>query len=84
MTRYFFHVVNGSFNPDTVGIECADADEAKAQAVRAAGEMLKDLGLKVWGTNRWYMFVTDDDNRTQLKLAFDVEDLTGELGGGKS
>jgi len=79
MARYFFHVVNGSFNPDTVGIDCADADEVKEQAVRAAGEMLKDLGLKLWQTKRWYMFATDEGNRTRLKLSFDAEDLTGEL-----
>ena len=84
MPRYFFHVVNNHFIPDTVGTDCASADDVKAQAVSTAGAMLKDMGLDIWNTNRWYMFVTDEQNRTQLKLAFDAEDLTGELGGGKS
>jgi hypothetical protein len=82
--RYFFHVVNNHFIPDPTGIECATADEVKAQAVISAGSMLKEMGLDVWNTNRWYMFVTGEDNRTQLKLSFDAEDLTGELGGDKS
>jgi len=84
MPRYFFHVVNSRFIPDTEGTECATADEIKAQAIKSAGAMLKDMGLQVWTTNRWYMFVTDETSRTLLKLGFDAEDLVGELGGGKS
>lgn len=76
MSRYFFHVVNGEFLPDQVGFECATADDVKAQAVIATGEMLKDQGIKIWKTRRFYMFVTDDQNQTRLKLAFDAEDLT--------
>ena len=45
--------------------------------------MLKDQGLKIWTTNRWYMFVTDEKNETHLKLSFDAEDLRGTLSGGK-
>jgi hypothetical protein len=79
MARYFFHVVNGEFMPDTEGAECATAEDVKAQAVITAGEILREQGLKVWSTGRFYMFVADDQNRTRLKLAFDAEDLTGEL-----
>jgi uncharacterized protein DUF6894 len=79
MPRYFFHVVNGEFLPDALGVECATPDEVKAEAVIAAGEALKDQGLSVWKTGRWYMFVTDEENKTRLKLAFDAEDLTGDL-----
>lgn len=84
MPKYFFHVVNSRFIPDTEGTECATAEEVRTQAVKAAGDMLRDMGLEIWTTNRWYMFVTDETNRTLLELAFDAEDLTGELGGGKS
>ncbi len=41
--------------------------------------MLKDQGLKLWKTGRFYMFVADEQNKTRLKLAFDAEDLTGDL-----
>jgi hypothetical protein len=79
MPRYFFHVINGEFVPDEIGTECATADEVKDEAVRATGEMLKEQGLNIWKTKRFYMFVADEQNQTCLKLAFDVEDLTGEM-----
>lgn len=82
MPRYFFHVVNGSFMPDTVGHECASPDEVKAEAAKAAGAMIKEQGLTLWGTGSWIMFVCDEQNRTLLKLQLSAEDLTGALSGG--
>jgi hypothetical protein len=81
LPRYFFHVINGDFIPDSEGIECADGDQVKGEAVRIAGEMLRDQGIKLWRTGRYDMFVTDERNRTQLKLSFEAEDLTGQLSG---
>jgi hypothetical protein len=81
VTRFFFHVVNGDFIPDTVGLECADGDEVKRSAVKVAGQMLADQGLKLWRTGRYDMFVVDERNKTQLRLSFEAEDLTGELSG---
>ena len=76
MPRYFFHVINGSFIPDDTGHECKDLDEAKAVAVRTAGSMLQDQAAAVWKTRHWDMFVTDDQNRTRLKLSFKAQDLS--------
>lgn len=76
MPRYFFHVVNGKFMPDSNGLECASPEEVKATAVRAAGEMLHDQGIDLWRTGRWDMYVCDDRNRTCLKLSFSAELLT--------
>lgn len=81
MPRFFFHVVNGDFIPDTEGIECKDGAEVKRNAVRIAGDMLADQGLNAWRTGRYDMFVVDERNKTQLKLSFEAEDLTGELSG---
>ena len=72
MARYFFHVVNGAFNPAEEGVEWANADGVKAQAAKATGEMLTDQGINIWTTKRFHIFVTDEQ-----KLAFDAEDLTG-------
>ena len=80
MPQYYFHVVNGEFLPYTEGVECPTLEEAKKQAVIAAGAMLKDQGLKLWKTKRYYMFVANEKNETCLKLAFDVEDLTDGTG----
>jgi len=81
MARYFFHVVNNRLYVDGVGTECASADEVKSMAVRAAGEMLRDHGAELWQTRQWFMFVTDAENRTHLKLALEAEDLSGRLVG---
>ena len=75
MPRYFFHVINGSFLPDTVGHECQTFDQAKAEAVRAAGAMLREQGLQLWKTGQWDMYVTAEQNRTLLKLSFTAESL---------
>lgn len=42
MSRFFFHVVNGEFMPDTEGMECADGDRVKSAAVKLAGDVLRD------------------------------------------
>ncbi len=83
MPRFFFHVVNSEFMPDHVGVECPTPDAVKEEAIRAAGALIKEQGLQVWTTASWYMFVCDEQNRTHLKLAFNVEDMRGELSGGK-
>lgn len=81
MPRFFFHVVNGEFLPDTDGMECVDGDRVKSAAVKLAGDVLRDQGLKLWKTGRLDMFVVDDQNKTQLRLTFEAEDLTGTLSG---
>ena len=79
MARYFFNVSNCEFVPDASGTGCASAIEVKDQAVKAAGQSLRDQGLDIWKTGSWYMFVCDEKNRTILKLEFTSEDLTGEM-----
>lgn len=78
MPRYFFHVVNSQVLVDHSGTECASIEAARAEAIRAAGDMLKEMGGQHWHVRRWYMFVTDEANRTRLKLAFNVEDFSDE------
>ena len=40
MARFFFHVVDGQFVPDTMGIECSTQAQVKTQAIRIAGEIV--------------------------------------------
>ena len=75
MSRYYFHVVNGEFIPDTDGLECANEDEVKAEAVRITGAMIEDQGIELWNTRRFDMFVCDDKNQTRFKLSFAIEEL---------
>ena len=76
MARYFFHVINGEFLPDPTGAECETLDQVKGQAVCAAEEMLEEQALQLWRTRHWDMYVTDENNKTLLKLSFTAEDLT--------
>jgi hypothetical protein len=72
-------VIDCEFIQDTIGIECDTAADVKYQAVRVAGDMIKDQGLELWRTNRYDLFVCDEQNRTHLKLSFSAEDLTDTL-----
>ena len=78
MSKFFFHVINGEFIPDTHGIECANPDEVKDNAVRIAGEMLHDQELDLWRTGHFDMFVSDEQNKTHLRLSFVAQDLKHE------
>jgi hypothetical protein len=78
MARYFFHVVNGHMLVDRVGVDCATLREVRAEAIRAAGEMLSELGAGNGQVSQWHMFVTDAQNRTCLRLVFHVDDLSDE------
>ena len=80
MARYFFHVANGQFAPDNACTECANAQEVRSAAIEAAGDMIHEQGVGLWKTGRRYMFVCDEANNTLLRLAFEKEDLTGQLG----
>jgi hypothetical protein len=80
MARYFFHVINSEFIPDSTGLDCSTEDDAKDHAVRIAGEMLKDQGLKLWNTGHYDMFVCDEKNRTRLKLSFTAEAFSNTAG----
>ena len=44
MPRYFFHVIDSYSAPDTDGTELPDIYAAQHMAVRASGEILRDMG----------------------------------------
>lgn len=73
MPRYFFHVQDSVKSLDTEGTELADDDGARAQAIVASGEMLKDLGARFWDGAEWRMWVSDESGRTVCALRFAPE-----------
>ena len=80
MPRYFFHVDDGVHVPDLDGTECWDLDDARAQGLVAAGEMLKDVDGNFWkDLSPWTMHVTDDANRLQFSLMFAAKIPSGEV-----
>ena len=73
MPRYFFHIHDREEIIDNEGTVLANADEARAEAVRTAGAMLKDIGGRFWGEPEWRLWVTDEDDTTICALRFSVE-----------
>jgi Domain of unknown function (DUF6894) len=70
MPRYFFHVNDGANYIDEVGTELTDLTEARAQAVIAAGEALKDYAAEFWNHGDWCMNVVDENGSPVCSLRF--------------
>jgi hypothetical protein len=70
MSRYFFNVRDGTEYLDRVGTELAGPDAARAEAVRTAGAILKDLGSEFWNSGEWIMRVTDESGAAVCTLRF--------------
>lgn len=81
MPRYFFHIQDGCFDPDTIGTVLPDIYAAHVAAVRTSGEMLRDKGLKFWDDGAWAMKVHDDADRPLFTLQVAIEEH-GDLGQG--
>ena len=48
MPRYFFHTADGSRDLDREGFDCADDGAARKQAIRYAGEVMRDEPQVLW------------------------------------
>ena len=70
MPRYFFHVHDGHEIPDRDGVELSGPEEARDQAVVAAGEALRDKDGRFWNSGKWRMVVVDESGLTICTLNF--------------
>jgi hypothetical protein len=70
MPRYFFNIHDGQDIPDDTGTVCADATEARTQAVIASGALLRDWGAQFWKDADWQMHVTDEQGAPVCDLRF--------------
>jgi hypothetical protein len=68
--RYFFHVRDGAVFIDVEGTVLAGPLEARAQAIRASGAMLADLGVAFWRGTEWRMIVMAESGATICSLCF--------------
>jgi hypothetical protein len=60
MARYFFHVCDGTFVLDDVGVELPDITTAQKTAIQLTAEILKDGMLgPLWNELCWRVEVTD-------------------------
>ena len=58
--RYFFNERNGDLRVDNDGLEFNSINEARVEAVRYAGEVLRDHPTLVWTGDDFRVEVTDE------------------------
>jgi len=76
MPRYFFHVIDGTSEPDETGTELPDIYAAQAQGVRLSAEILQEIGAQFWNGTDWRLEVTDEHDQIQFVLHFAAEEPT--------
>jgi hypothetical protein len=72
MTRYFFHTIDGQVIIDTVGTELPDLEAVRSEAVRTAGEILRDTDSRQLSKSTWHMAVADHTGKTVYSLRFEA------------
>ena len=82
MPRFFFHVVDGFSTLDTDGTDLPDIYTAQAQAIRMAGEILRDMGARFWNGTEWRMEVADEGGQTLFVLRFSADELLRSVASG--
>jgi hypothetical protein len=60
MARFFFHVQDGSTFLDDEGTELPDTNVARQEAIRASGEMIREVPGTIRSGLGWRMWVTDE------------------------
>ncbi len=69
MPRYFFNVYDSTDIKDDVGSDLPSMDAVRREAVRTAGELLRDGGsVDLWSGEEWKMIVTDEAGDEVLAL----------------
>jgi hypothetical protein len=72
MPRFYFHVRGDKSFRDAEGVEFADASAACGEAVKLAGEILRDLNGKMSEGGDWRLDVTDAAGDRVGSLRFTV------------
>lgn len=72
MPRFHFNVYDGISEPDRKGTDLPDWEEARTQAIRLAGSILKDDTRRFAFGETWRMEVTDETGLVLFRLDFSV------------
>ena len=75
MPRYFFNVFPDGVEHDAEGSEFPNIYIAQSQAIRMTGEIMTDLGRKVWSGGQWRLEVSDFDGQTLFIVRFSAEEV---------
>lgn len=72
MSKYYFNVLGTAGDAD--GMDLADIDAARIEAVRLSGELLKEAAGTFWESCSWELQVSDETERVIFALVFSVKD----------
>ncbi len=73
MPRFHFHIFDGREQRDDDGTELPDFEAARVEAIRCAGEILKDQAHHIALGEEWRMDVTDETGLILLRLDFSAQ-----------
>ena len=74
MPRYFFHITDGHTSPDEEGTVLPDIYTAQEQAIRMAGELLREMHARFWNGTEWTLEVADEEGKILFVLRFSAEE----------
>ncbi|WP_423794589.1 DUF6894 family protein [Methylobacterium durans] len=78
MPRYFFHIDEGRHHTDAVGVELADLNAARREALRVIGELMIDNALgDIWSGREWVMTVADEASRELFSIRLSTSQRNG-------
>ena len=72
MPRYFFNIYDGVDELDLTGTELEDWTEARLEAVRFAGVIIRDDAKRLALGEDWRLEVTDDVGLVLFRLDFSI------------
>lgn len=78
MPRYFFHIDEGRRHSDTSGVELADLEAARREALKIIGELMIDNAMGgIWSGREWVMTVADEAGRELFTIRLSTSHRNG-------
>jgi hypothetical protein len=69
MPQYFFHTQTQARAIDGEGLELSGDAEARSEAIKSCGEMVRDAPERFWGSRPWAVTVTDTTGRVLYEIS---------------
>jgi hypothetical protein len=69
--RFFLHSQTNVQTTDIVGFECSSAAQARTEAVRICGQMMRDAPEAFWQSQPWTMDIVDETGLLLWEFRFD-------------
>lgn len=79
MSRFFFHLNDGTEHPDRLGSDLPDLEAARGHAAAYLGGLLRHGGESVWNGEDWRLNVADETGLVLLTIhLFAFESAAGK------